>query len=168
MSQANRNIFTVGTFNTWGVPLSSPFVKERYHTLCQSIEHSSLDLLHLQEVWFYHLLAILQRELPTYPFLVYQRGLFGPQAALVTLSRIPLERVQFLHFPPVGVPPKKRWWQRALEPLKQKGYASPTSQSGRSQRAIAICPPIWLTIGREPVRIMVHRARAFAACHPDQ
>jgi exonuclease III len=121
MSQANRGTFTVGTFNTWGIPFSSPFTRERYHALCQSIEHSSLDLLHLQEVWFYPLLAILQRQLPTYPHLAYRRGLFGPQAGLVTLSRFPLEQVQFLDFPPLGVPPKKRWWQRALEPLKHKG-----------------------------------------------
>jgi endonuclease/exonuclease/phosphatase family metal-dependent hydrolase len=121
MSQASTTTFTVGTFNTWGIPLSSPFVTERYYALCQQIERSGLDLLHLQEVWFYHLLAILQRQLPTYPYLVYQHGIFGPQAGLVTLSRFPLEQKQYIDFPPVGAPPRKHWWKRAMEPLKHKG-----------------------------------------------
>ncbi|HET8839856.1 MAG TPA: endonuclease/exonuclease/phosphatase family protein [Ktedonobacteraceae bacterium] len=121
MSQANKDTFSVGTFNTWGVPRSAPFVKERYQALCQHIERSSLDLLHLQEVWFYPLLGIVQRQLPTYPYLAYKRGLFGPQAGLVTISRFPLTQIEFMHFPPTGVPPKKRWWERATEPFKQKG-----------------------------------------------
>lgn len=118
---SNVETFSVGTFNTWGIPLSSPFVKERYRALVQHIERSSLDLIHLQEVWLYSLLGILRRKVPSYPYIAYKRGLFGPQAGLVTLSRFPLEDVQFIHFPPIGIPSRKRWWQRVRQSLDRKG-----------------------------------------------
>ncbi|QBD82357.1 endonuclease/exonuclease/phosphatase family protein [Ktedonosporobacter rubrisoli] len=126
---SNVQTISIGTFNTWGIPFSSHLARERYQALCQSIEHSSLDLLHLQEVWFYYLLDILRTRLPSY-HLAYRRGLFGPEAGLVTLSRQPLQNIEFINFPPVGAPPEKRWWKRATQPLKRKG-------------ALLACLPQW-------------------------
>ena len=56
------------------------------------------DIINLQEVHTYNLFHLLKKNLPSYPYVAYERALPGPLGGLVTLSRYPLEKVQFTPF----------------------------------------------------------------------
>src|SRR5712691_6627269 len=115
----NTRSFSIATFNTLGVPFFSSHPTARFQALCQIFERLAPDLINLQEVHVYNLLAILKKQLPSYPFIAYERGLLGPRGGLVTLSRSPLARAQF-HASPSELPPAKNRFLRTLAGI-QKG-----------------------------------------------
>jgi sphingomyelin phosphodiesterase 2 len=111
---------TLVTFNTGGTPWASSYSVKRYQAFCHEFECLPLDVIQLQEVWSYHLLHHLKRSLPSY-FWAYERGLMGPRAGLVTLSRTPLSKTRCILFSPVGEPRKKKWINRLKRSVKSKG-----------------------------------------------
>lgn len=121
MKKAKTFTFSLASLNTHGILFPSPQVTERYVAICQHFEHVPLNLINFQEVWSYHQLTVLQRALPSYPYCVYQRGILGPEAGLVTLSRFPLGHPQFLNIPSVAEPRKKKWINRLKRAVKKKG-----------------------------------------------
>ena len=81
-----------------GIPFLSPYPVDRYIAFCQAFERSGIDIINLQEVHTYKFLHILRKNLPSYPYIAYERALLGARGGLVTLSRHPLEKVQFTPF----------------------------------------------------------------------
>ena len=90
--------FSIASLNTLGVPFLSPYPVDRYIGLCQAFERLRADIINLQEVHTYNLFHLLKKNLPSYPYVAYERALLGPRGGLVTLSRYPLEKVQFTPF----------------------------------------------------------------------
>src|SRR5947209_231342 len=90
--------FSIASLNTLGVPFLSPYPVDRYIALCQAFERLRADIINLQEVHTYNLFHLLKKNLPSYPYVAYERTLLGPRGGLVTLSRYPLEKVQFTPF----------------------------------------------------------------------
>jgi hypothetical protein len=115
---------TLATFNTGGSPWPSRTIKERYHAIGHMFSHILPDVINLQEIWNYTLLAILQKELPSHRYRAYAPGTIGPKAGLVSLSRFPLQKTSCILFPLVGEPPvfgnvdgthPPRFWQRIIQ-----------------------------------------------------
>jgi endonuclease/exonuclease/phosphatase (EEP) superfamily protein YafD len=110
----------IATLNTRGFILPTKEVAERFVAMSREFNQLSCDVLHLQEVWSYGQLSVLKRELPSY-FFAYHCGVLGPKAGLVTLSRFPLQRAEYIDFPPVGEPKKRKAINRWKRRLKNKG-----------------------------------------------
>src|SRR5438270_5052991 len=98
MNEVNNSTFSIASLNTLGIPLLPPNPLDRYIALCQAFERLRVDIINLQEVHTYNLFHLLKKNLPSYPYVAYERALPGPQGGLVTLSRYPLEKVQFTPF----------------------------------------------------------------------
>jgi len=89
---------SIGTLNTNGVPFLSFKPAERYTRLSEEIESMQLDIINLQEVHTYRLMRILRANLPSYPYISYERSLWGAKGGLVTFSKLPLEKVSYTSF----------------------------------------------------------------------
>ena len=98
MNEEKSSTFSIASLNTLGIPFLSPYPVDRYSALCQAFERLRVDIINLQEVHTYNLFHLLKKNLPSYPYVAYERALPGPQGGLVTLSRHPLEKVQFTPF----------------------------------------------------------------------
>src|SRR5437588_5849054 len=57
-----------------------------------------MDIINLQQVHTYNLCHLPKKNLPSYPYVAYERAMLGPKGGLVTLSQYPLEKVQFTSF----------------------------------------------------------------------
>lgn len=119
MVPKKSQLFTIITFNTYGVPLLSPFPFERYKILANKLEHLAIDVINLQEVHTHSLLRLLKERLPSYPFVTFKPSLFGPKGALVIFSRHPFEEVYYNSFATT----KKRLSERIFQSinLRNKG-----------------------------------------------
>src|SRR5690242_5260623 len=106
--------FSLATLNTLGIPFFSPSPKERYKALAQEFERLAVDVINLQEVHTYDLLRVLKDRLPSYPHVVYERSFVGPKGGLVTLSRHPLEKLQFTLFTLASQPTNWRFLRSAF------------------------------------------------------
>ena len=98
MNEEKSFTFSIASLNTLGIPLLSPYPVERYIALCQVFERLRVDIINLQEVHTYNLFHLLKKNLPSYPYVAYERALPGPKGGLVILSRHPLEKIQFTSF----------------------------------------------------------------------
>jgi exonuclease III len=93
---------TVATFNTFGIPVFSPHVEDRYRAFSAALENTAPDVINLQEVHTYRLLHLLKECLPSYPFVLYKRAVIGAKGGLVTFSRHPLEMIDYVSFQSSG------------------------------------------------------------------
>ena len=98
MNEEKNSTFSIASLNTLGIPFLSPYPVDRYIAFCQAFERLRVDIINLQEVHTYNLFHLLKKNLPSYPYVAYERALPGPKGGLVTLSRYPLEKVQFTPF----------------------------------------------------------------------
>ena len=98
MNEEKSFPFSIASLNTFGVPFLSPYPMDRYIVFCQEFERLRVDIINLQEVHTYNLFHLLKKNLPSYPYVAYERALPGPKGGLVTLSRYPLEGVLFTSF----------------------------------------------------------------------
>jgi endonuclease/exonuclease/phosphatase family metal-dependent hydrolase len=89
---------SVISFNTYGAPVLSKKIKERYTRLATILNGSSADILSLQEVHTYRHLKILKKMLKQYPYVVYKKYLYGPRGGLVTFSKMPIESCEYSNF----------------------------------------------------------------------
>ncbi|GCE22242.1 endonuclease/exonuclease/phosphatase family protein [Dictyobacter kobayashii] len=121
MTDTNNFTFSLASFNTHGVVFPSLLVREKHSLIGQSLEQLSPDMINLQEVWSYDSLRVFKKSLCSYPYAAYKHGIFGPKAGLVTFSRFPLTAVEFVNFPPVAEPRKKKWINQLKRSLKKKG-----------------------------------------------
>src|SRR5256885_644268 len=98
MNEEKSSTFSIASLNTLGIPFLSPNPLDRYIALCQAFDRLRVDIINLQEVHTYNLFHLLKKNLPSYPYVAYERALPGAKGGLVTLSRHPLEKVQFTPF----------------------------------------------------------------------
>ena len=98
MNEEKSSTLSIASLNTLGIPFLSPYPVDRYISLCQAFERLRVDVINLQEVHTYNLFHLLKKNLPSYPYAAHERALLGPRGGLVTLSRQPLEKVQFNSF----------------------------------------------------------------------
>lgn len=99
---------TVATLNVNGLRRPRPPLlplARRARALGERLDGAPIDVLNLQEVYFYESLQLLRRYLPSYPYVAYRRGPVGPCGALVTFSRHPLGRVRYRSF--AGIVPNR-------------------------------------------------------------
>jgi hypothetical protein len=92
------------TFNCFGVPLPAA-TGARLATLGRLLDGAGHDIICLQEVQFSGFLPLLRRSFASFPHLIYQPNWHSPKGGLVTLSRWPVERVDFVPFREHGP-----WW----------------------------------------------------------
>jgi endonuclease/exonuclease/phosphatase family metal-dependent hydrolase len=92
------------TFNCFGVPLPAA-TRARLATLGRLLDGAGHDIICLQEVQFSGFLPLLRRSFASFPHLIYQPYWHAPKGGLVTLSRWPVERVDFIPFREHGP-----WW----------------------------------------------------------
>ncbi len=89
----------VVTFNICGHPLMRPDFQTRAAEFARQIEERAVDVVALQEVYTGAQVRYLRRLLPSLPHVAYRAGVLGqPRGALVTFSRLPLERPAFASF----------------------------------------------------------------------
>jgi endonuclease/exonuclease/phosphatase family metal-dependent hydrolase len=86
------------------VPLPAA-TRARLATLGRLLDGAGLDIICLQEVQFSGFLPLLRRGFVSFPHLVYQPNWHAPKGGLVTLSRWPVEAVDFVSFREHGP-----WW----------------------------------------------------------
>jgi endonuclease/exonuclease/phosphatase family metal-dependent hydrolase len=107
MSKKNAKIslITLISFNTMSV-----FSFDSIHGFIQSLnpisrqkkiseilKSESPDVITLQEVHTYFVLNILRKKL-NYPFVVYEKYIYGPKGGLVTFSKFPVEGYEYVGF----------------------------------------------------------------------
>lgn len=87
------------SFNTLGVPVMSRSLTERYVALANMIKETDANVLAFQEVHTYVHLQILKKLLKNeFPYVIYQKFMYGPKGGVVTFSKLPLESVGFSRF----------------------------------------------------------------------
>lgn len=97
-TKINLKKITLLSLNTYGVPFFSQNYKKRIFKIAQYFNNSSIDIIHLQEVFTYDHLFTLRRRLSRYPYFVYSPSVFGPKGGLVTISRWPIEKISYKTF----------------------------------------------------------------------
>ncbi len=90
------------TFNTLGTPLFAPDITKRYRKLAKLLDASNTTFVCLQEVTTYYHLFLLKKHLKQYPYVAYQKFLYGPKGGLVIFSKLPLEKVSYREFRSLG------------------------------------------------------------------
>jgi endonuclease/exonuclease/phosphatase (EEP) superfamily protein YafD len=96
------------------------------HALAHHLEHSSLQIVCLQEVQLLTYQNQLFRALASYPFQAYEPHLHAPKGGLVTLSRAPLATRHFETYAEQG-----RWYlPTAMDRFLRKGMLISTLQWG--------------------------------------
>lgn len=90
------------TFNCCGLPwtLSKlPTLAERAAVFGPALESDGADVINLQEVVSRPAVATIAAHLPSYPYVVWRRGITGhPAGGLVTFARRPAELVSYTSF----------------------------------------------------------------------
>lgn len=104
-----RTKLTVLTFNTLGIPFLtthqhrnyfhiSRHLLARFKVIASELNTSEADVIFLQEVHLYSLLRFLKRKLTNYPYVSYERFLYGPKGGLVIFSKHELLPQPFLNY----------------------------------------------------------------------
>src|SRR6266700_1107444 len=86
---------TVISLNFAGLP-RPPYAHARAAAFCRLIAGTDTDVINLQEVHGYGLLRRLKKQLGSFPFISYKPGVVGPRAGLVTFSKLPVAKTEFL------------------------------------------------------------------------
>ncbi|MEO7839422.1 MAG: endonuclease/exonuclease/phosphatase family protein, partial [Anaerolineales bacterium] len=81
------------TLNCFGTPV--PKARRRLRALARQLEHSTIQLVCLQEVQLVFFQRLLIQACASYPFQAYEPHLHSPKGGLVTLSRMPLTAQRF-------------------------------------------------------------------------
>lgn len=101
-------VLTIATLNVNGLRRPRPPLlplARRARALGERLDATPIDVLNLQEVYFYESVRLLRKHLPSFPYVAYRRGPVGPCGALVTFSRHPLGRVRYRSF--AGIVPNR-------------------------------------------------------------
>jgi endonuclease/exonuclease/phosphatase (EEP) superfamily protein YafD len=103
------------TLNCFGTPV--PKARRRLQALARQLEHSTIQLVCLQEVQLVYFQRLLIHACASYPFQAYEPHLHSPKGGLVTLSRVPLASQRFETYAEQG-----RWYlPTAMDRLLRKG-----------------------------------------------
>jgi endonuclease/exonuclease/phosphatase (EEP) superfamily protein YafD len=103
------------TLNCFGTPV--PRARRRLRALARQLEHSTIQLVCLQEVQLVFFQRLLIQACASYPFQAYEPHLHSPKGGLVTLSRMPLVTQSFETYTEQG-----RWYlPTAMDRFLRKG-----------------------------------------------
>src|SRR5688572_31350034 len=103
------------TLNCFGTPV--PRARRRLRALARQLEHSTIQLVCLQEVQLVFFQRLLIQACASYPFQAYEPHLHSPKGGLVTLSRIPLATQSFETYTE-----QERWYlPTAMDRFLRKG-----------------------------------------------
>jgi endonuclease/exonuclease/phosphatase family metal-dependent hydrolase len=117
LSQPKKKLSLI-SFNVFGAPFHAQKVFETLFTthvyrrlayLTHELNASQSDVLALQEVNTYLQYLFLRRRLKKYPYVCYKKFLFGPKGGVVTFSKIPFTRVEYVTFKNRGV-----YWNKSF------------------------------------------------------
>ena len=116
---ADKNKMTTSlsllTLNCFGTPV--PRARRRLRALARQLEHSTIQLVCLQEVQLVFFQRLLIQACASYPFQAYEPHLHSPKGGLVTLSRMPLATQSFETYTEQG-----RWYlPTAMDRFLRKG-----------------------------------------------
>ena len=89
---------SIVTYNTFGVNILSNKFFLKCEKIAQVLRDKNIDIINFQEVVFYKHLNFLKKHLPEHKYIIYKPSFFGPQAGLVTFSRLPLQFTEFKKF----------------------------------------------------------------------
>jgi endonuclease/exonuclease/phosphatase family metal-dependent hydrolase len=92
--------FSLLTLNSFGLPFFRGW--RRMGILGNELNQREDTVLCLQEIQQDVYLPVLKRRLTHFPYQCYKKNLFAPMGGLVTASRLPFTRVDFLPFPNRG------------------------------------------------------------------
>jgi exonuclease III len=67
----------------------------RHRELCRYLEASDIDVINFQEIVTYRNYWLLKACLPSFGYVSFEPSLLGPKGALVTFSRLPMEKVSY-------------------------------------------------------------------------
>jgi endonuclease/exonuclease/phosphatase family metal-dependent hydrolase len=85
------------TFNCFGVPLV-PTTGARLATLGRELDGAGHDVICLQEIQFRGYLGLVRRAFASFPHVACHPHLHAPKGGLVTLSRWPVARAEFVPY----------------------------------------------------------------------
>ena len=103
------------TLNCFGTPV--PRARRRLRALARQLEHSTIQLVCLQEVQLVFFQRLLIQACVSYPFQAYEPHFHSPKGGLVTLSRMPLATQRFETYTEQG-----RWYlPTAMDRFLRKG-----------------------------------------------
>ena len=103
------------TLNCFGTPV--PRARRRLRALARQLEHSTIQLVCLQEVQLVFFQRLLIQACASYPFEAFEPHLHSPKGGLVTLSRMPLATQLFETYTEQG-----RWYlPTAMDRFLRKG-----------------------------------------------
>ena len=116
---ADKNKMTASlsllTLNCFGTPV--PKARRRLRALARQLEHSTIQLVCLQEVQLVFFQRLLIQACASYPFQAFEPHLHSPKGGLVTLSRMPLATQLFETYTEQG-----RWYlPTAMDRFLRKG-----------------------------------------------
>ena len=116
---ADKNKMTASlsllTLNCFGTPV--PRARRRLRALARQLEHSTIQLVCLQEVQLVFFQRLLIQACASYPFQAFEPHLHSPKGGLVTLSRMPLATQLFETYTEQG-----RWYlPTAMDRFLRKG-----------------------------------------------
>ena len=112
------------SLNCFGTPV--PTTRRRLHALAHHLEHSSLQVVCLQEVQLAMYRNLMFQACVSYPFQAYEPHLHCPKGGLVTLSRAPLVAQHFETYTEQG-----RWYlPTAMDRFLRKGMLITALQWG--------------------------------------
>lgn len=86
------------SFDTFRGFLQSTNILQRINKIGELLEKEQADIIMLQEVHTYLVLNLLKTKLKSYPYLAYQRYIYGPRGGLVTFSKYPFEHVEYINY----------------------------------------------------------------------
>lgn len=108
---------SIATYNTFGIPLVSPDLRERYSVISNYLNQQEIDVINFQEVFTYGALKLLVGSMPAFPYNVYKPSLLGPKGGLVTFSKICMERNSYHSLSTIDAP----FLKKVGEFVKNKG-----------------------------------------------
>ena len=85
----SRELLTVASFNTRGIPLTGSQLAERYAVIGAGFDAGDADVVCCQEVLTYWHLRLLVRRMRSFRRVSYRPGPFGPYGGLSLTSSIP-------------------------------------------------------------------------------
>src|SRR5437868_2071452 len=93
----------LASFNTFGI--SGPFnLFQRYKIIAEYFNNHEVDVINFQEVLTYFHLVLFKIFLRKYPFVQFSPSLIGPKGGLVTFSKYPLQKINYLSYSKKHIP----------------------------------------------------------------
>lgn len=88
------------TFNVKGSPLFNKETYKRIRLIGLSLNNKrGVDIINLQEVFTYYHLYLLKKKMIDFPYCIFESFIFGPKGGLVTFSKIPIQKSNFVSYP---------------------------------------------------------------------